>query len=191
MMSTVTTTEKTAPTKGKDSTSRPVRVAPGLTAWSRSSTTFEDVEGYDIELTVGFEASDGEHTSRPTCDLLEIRRRPGGPPITLAGIRAVPVGELTKSAAADALMGAEAVGNGTTRMSWLVMPKDIGAGGPTEDALRWVATIYRVALVLGDSPTKAVREAFDLAQSTAGRWVALARKRGFLGSAEGPGKVGG
>jgi len=190
MMSTVRTTDKAAPTKGKDSTSRPVQVAPGLTASSQSSTTFDDVEGYDIELMVGFEASDGEHTSRPTCDLLQIRRRPGGPPVTLAGIRAVPVGELTKSAAAGALMGVEGVGDGT-RMSWLVMPKDIGSRGPTEDALRWVATIYRVALVLGDSPTKAVREAFDLAQSTAGRWVALARKRGFLGSAEGPGKVGG
>ena len=70
------------------------------------------------------------------------------------------------------------------------MPSDVAAAGPTDEALWWVAHIYRLALVKGDAPTKRY-ELMALPTSTAGRWVTLARQRGFLGPAEGPGKAGG
>jgi hypothetical protein len=61
--------------------------------------------------------------------------------------------------------------------------------GPTDRALRWTAR-YRY----GDAvsyPTKAVQESLQLPRSTAGRWIAAARKAGYVGPAEGMGKAGG
>ena len=63
--------------------------------------------------------------------------------------------------------------------------------GPTDEALWWASHLYRLAVIVNDPPTKSVEEALDLPRSTAGRWLALARKRGFLGASEGRGKTGG
>ena len=72
-----------------------------------------------------------------------------------------------------------------------VMPDGVAANGPTDEALGWVAYAYRLALVVGEAPTKAVRDSMGLPQSTAARWVQQARQRGFLGPSEGRGKAGG
>jgi len=60
--------------------------------------------------------------------------------------------------------------------------------GPTDEALRWVAYLYRFALVMEEPPTATVERMLKL---TAARWVALARQRGFLGQSEGSGKAAG
>lgn len=65
------------------------------------------------------------------------------------------------------------------------------AAGPVPETLGWVATLYRSAVATGDAPTKTIRDVFGISQSTAGAWVARARKEGFLGESEGPGKAGG
>lgn len=46
--------------------------------------------------------------------------------------------------------------------------------------LTLVADIYIAAGLAGMPPTKAVREHFDISQSTAGAWVAQARAEGLL-----------
>jgi hypothetical protein len=56
--------------------------------------------------------------------------------------------------------------------------------------LRWVAHIYQFAVAVGAKPTKWIEESFGLSRPTAGRWIAAARERGFLGPAE-LGKAGG
>jgi hypothetical protein len=57
-------------------------------------------------------------------------------------------------------------------------------GSPlTEDNLRQVADVYRLALQRGDPPTQTVADQMNVVRSTASRWVAAARKRGFLGPA--------
>lgn len=56
--------------------------------------------------------------------------------------------------------------------------------GPTDDALRHLAHVYRVHMLIGEAPTKGVQEAFGLARSTATRWLAKARERGFLAADE-------
>ncbi len=63
--------------------------------------------------------------------------------------------------------------------------------GPTDEALRWVAYLYRFALVMEEPPTATVERMLELPRSTAGRWVALARQRGFLEQSEGSGKAAG
>lgn len=51
-----------------------------------------------------------------------------------------------------------------------------------------VAEVYRAAVLRGDPPTKAVREAFDICQSTAGQRVQRARQAGLLPEASGRGE---
>jgi hypothetical protein len=53
----------------------------------------------------------------------------------------------------------------------------------TDDELRSAAHLYRKALAEGKPPTGAVAEGLFLSRATAGRRVAMARERGFLGKA--------
>lgn len=62
--------------------------------------------------------------------------------------------------------------------------KTIIADGPTDDALRLVASAYRLSYVAGDPPARSVQRLLGIPRSTTGRWIMLARKRGFLGPTE-------
>lgn len=111
--------------------------------------------------------------------------------MTPDALRAIPVANLTKMAGARHVLYEE--GDGTLRQRAL-LDEDVDRikrDGPTDQALRLVAYLYRLALVVGEPPTQTVERNLRLARSTAGRWVSLARKRGFLGKAEGAGKAGG
>ncbi|MFJ6235082.1 hypothetical protein ACIQH0_13350 [Streptomyces griseus] len=50
----------------------------------------------------------------------------------------------------------------------------------TEQHLRDVVVIYTGAVERGEPPTKSVAEAFDVAHSTAAKWVGAARRNGLL-----------
>jgi hypothetical protein len=55
----------------------------------------------------------------------------------------------------------------------------------TDSMLQEVAEVYRLAWESGKPPTLAVRKHFHKSQSTAARWVGMARERGYLGKADG------
>lgn len=57
--------------------------------------------------------------------------------------------------------------------------------------MKWVAHFYRLGYAISYGPTKQVAESLGLKRSTAGRWVGMARERGYLEPAEEPGKAGG
>jgi hypothetical protein len=59
-----------------------------------------------------------------------------------------------------------------------------------DDHYQQVADVYRAAQQQGEPPTKTIAEVFMTSNSTAGRWVNTARKKGFLRPAPGPGKRG-
>jgi hypothetical protein len=59
----------------------------------------------------------------------------------------------------------------------------------TDAMLQEVARIYRANLEDTGTPTDAVKDSFHVSTSTAGRYVSLARQRGFLGPTT-PGKAG-
>lgn len=65
----------------------------------------------------------------------------------------------------------------------------LGGQGPTDEALKRVAAVYRMAHLIGLPPTESVAQDLELPRSTAGRWVSMARQREFLGKAE-PRKAG-
>jgi hypothetical protein len=79
------------------------------------------------------------------------------------------------------------------REPWgLTPPGDIAdRHGPTDRALKWTAHIYKYGYAVSYNPTLAVMELLKLPRSTAGRWIAAARKAGYLGPSEGTGKAGG
>jgi hypothetical protein len=172
-------------------TGRRVAVGPGLTMPATVTVTAEDVHGYDVEVVVAAETV-AEH-GRLVAREVRIRQRDGGPPVTGEAIRAVPVAALTHYAATH-LWVAEQKG-GHVEEKLLRMNDELAArlreAGPTTETLKWVAHLYRVGLLTGSPPTVGVEQTLNVPRSTAGRWVAMARRRGFLGAAEGPGKAGG
>lgn len=146
----------------------------------------DDAAGYKLRMVAVLE------NGRYVVDELSVTRRAGGPPVTGEALRSIPVTNVLRTGVQKHFMRAERTGGRTTRLTPVTMPDDVAAitaNGPTDEALRWVADIYRAAYALGDSPTQAVEQDLQLARSTAGRWVSLARKRGFLDPAE-PGKAG-
>ena len=167
-----------------------VDVAPGIGIWSPLRVRDEDLEGYDVAVLVLAEPATEHSAGSVSAAKLTVTQRPGGPPVTLAGIRSIPVGGLVRFAAVEEAREIERA-DGVIRTTARVAPDELADGGPTSTALWWVAYVYRLALVVGDPPTKAVRDALGLSRSTAGRWVSLAREQGFLGPAEGAGKAGG
>jgi hypothetical protein len=69
----------------------------------------------------------------------------------------------------------------TQYSQWAAAPRR--RGPLRDDDLREIAAVYRAALAAGEPPTRTVAARFGVARSTAGRWVAEARRRGVLGKA--------
>ena len=168
---------------------RTVFVAPGISAPSRFAVEVTEQEPYDVALMV--EVVGG----RFVCTSFTASPGAEGEPITTEGLRRIPVATLVRLGAQQVAMQFEQHGEGDTAYtrhestSW-TDTKRLVAAGPTDETLRFVAFQYRFAYAVGEGPTKAVQERLGLPRSTAGRWVDMARKRGYLGAAEGPGKAG-
>jgi hypothetical protein len=145
---------------------------------------------YRVEIDVSLE---GE---RFVCDALRAERKKGGPPVTSEGIRKLPVGELIRTAATDYGVIHRVKANPKAKGSVIMAPARLGGferfadGGATDEALEYVALVYRLAYACNENPTKAVMDSFGLARATAGRWIASARERGFLGKSLGERKPG-
>lgn len=168
----------------------PVSVGRDLVFPAAVTVEVDDLNGYSVVVTVVPAAG------RLVAGSVEVRSREGGPAVTGEAIRGVPVAKLVRQASGWVMFVERSHPNG--RPAQMIRRQIDKAGvdrirqaGPTDETLDWVAHAYRVALVLGDPPTGAVEKTFELPRSTAGRWVALARERGFLGKAEGAGKAGG
>lgn len=70
-------------------------------------------------------------------------------------------------------------------------PDGLREEGPTDRTLQWVAHLYLYAMALAMNPAKEVEDRLKLSHSTAGRWIRLARQKGYLGPSEGPGRAAG
>jgi hypothetical protein len=121
-----------------------------------------------------------------------------GPPITGTILRQVPLDRIVREIADVAARQLRRVFDpltGEERAVWMpavastegqhalkrAQKRPTGRGAKLRDAeLQEAADIYRAAFEHGDHPTEAVRKHFWLSRSSAGRWVAEARRRGFL-----------
>lgn len=144
---------------------------------------------YEIEMEVRVE--DGA----PRCHELRVSRREGGPPITGEGLRRLPLGRILERAAPLAARVRTGRKRGPVvrtvrthddirdfyaewRLSKHRRPRSVD-----DELLRRVAEVYRAAQRRGDPPTATVAQVLHGSRSSAGRWVMLARERGFLGPA--------
>jgi hypothetical protein len=135
----------------------------------------------------------------PRIRRLEVRDTDGAG-ITSAALRKLAIGRLTREAVAAAARPYTPSEDGAEPVFRIVSadPREAASfyrqytrdarrprrGSPlTDDDLRQVADIYRAAMSRGDPPTLMVADQLYAARSTAARWVATARKRGFLGPA--------
>lgn len=168
-----------------------IEVAPGLVAPS-PVFVMADVDGLEVELTVVAVPGEDGRAGRLMCSHLEVRQTPGGPPVTTDLLRSVPIMLLIKYAGATVRdLVDRTTGLTTVRVLTEERRQELREAGPTAATLEWVAYLYRLATVLGEPPLRSVETTFEIPRSTAGGWVAQARKRGFLGPAEGPGKAAG
>lgn len=161
-----------------------ITLAPGLELFSELLVRGEDYKGYDVEVLVVFE--EGRLLPQRVC----VHRRPGGPAVTGEALRSVAVAAFVRRSLGDASFPSM-IESGTRVAFGLLDVQDrdrMREAGPITETLQAVARVYAAALAVGDKPTKVVAEAFEVPGYTAGRWVAGARKRGFLGPAE-PGKA--
>lgn len=124
------------------------------------------------EQNIAMSAEYNERTGRYECRSLTVSASDGGE-VTGETLRAVPVAMVLHTGISSALQA-------FTLLSMGPVPEDITEGGPTTRALKWVAYLYRVALIFGEPPIPAVAKALELPKSTASRWVTRARDRGFL-----------
>jgi Family of unknown function (DUF6214) len=177
-----------------------VEIVPGVMGpetvdLGETSRHWMPLEGLELEYVFRFDRESGRYG----CYQLTVHAN-HGVPITAASLRDVKIAEimfLTLRASGPLTADGQALGlirelpNPDGREPWgLQVPAEVADGGPTDRALRWVAHIYRYGLAIGYKPTKAVEEAVGLSRPRAGRWIAAAREKGFLGPAE-VGKAGG
>jgi hypothetical protein len=108
-------------------------------------------------------------------DKLVCSRKKKGPEITGELVRSLPVGRLLQMSAIKA---------NTFQASPHADAAKIRKQGPTDESLRVVAQVYRLALAVREDPTAAVASGLKLPRPTAARWVKTARQRGYLGPTE-------
>lgn len=158
-----------------------VEVADGVHVL-QGTVALTDYHGYDVRAVVVY---DGE---RLVVDSLTVTRRPDGEPVTGEALRRITIQSMLRDNLRAATQIRGGVGSelpeGTVARAQGLISKDhadqLREAGPTSDTLAWVARIYRAADVVGDPPTKAVRETFGVSQSTAGNWIGRARSAGLI-----------
>lgn len=172
-----------------------VTIAKGFKLWREVVLELWDYNGMDITATVTW----SDELRHLVVSRIDVRQPEGGEPITAESLRHIAVLALARrsiSASVDSGLTpstARTVSR-TGAPSGLITAEQAQrcrTAGPVRETLEYVALLYRAALAIGDPPTKTVRVMFGISQSTAGAWVAAARKQGYLGESEGPGKARG
>jgi len=124
---------------------------------------------YDLDIEVELER--GRYVVR---SLMSQARKAGA--VTSEGVTHLPITKILRIIVARAL--------GNPLVSGWAPGQAPANQGPTDEALKRVAAVYRMAHLMGLPPTESVAQDLALPRSTAGRWVSMARSRGFLGPAQ-------
>jgi hypothetical protein len=127
---------------------------------------------------------------QPRCADLRLQMRPGGSPVSSENLRKIPLARYVRESPRLYAVRADFDENGEVMFLASTgvedfTPLDRAARqrprrAMTPDLLRDVARVY---LEAESKPTQAVMRRFSLSRPTAGRWVGLARKGGFIPTA--------
>lgn len=135
----------------------------------------------DLRISAVFDAD----LERYVVDRLEARRKVPGGDINGTSIRALRVQDYLRTAVRNALR----VGQVRERSPMFNMEFELRAedapsirqlGPSSEEALTWVARIYKFAVAVSDPPARAVQEQLGISVPTASVWIRRARDRGIL-----------
>jgi hypothetical protein len=172
-----------------------VTIAKGFQLWREVVIELTDYHGMDVDVTVSW----SDELRQLVVSRIDVRQPQGGQPITAEALRQLALHQFVRRSVIESVKSGLTPGVrieiGQERAAFGLITREqveqCQAAGPVSETLGWVALLYRGALAMGDPPTKTVREAFGISQSTAGAWVSAARKQGYLGESEGPGKARG
>jgi hypothetical protein len=163
-----------------------IPLAPGIAAPSPITLyvdSWEDV--YDLEITVVAVAASEDKLGRFECSGVAVRQRPDGPAVTGELLRKIPIARYIRGVGTEWWQTYSRHGQEISFADERLTDEKVELlrlRGPVDETLQWVARAYQMAVILGDAPLRAVEKSLDVPRSTAGRWVALARERGYLPS---------
>lgn len=116
-----------------------------------------------------------------SCIAMSVVMHPGHA-LTGTLIRQLPIRGLTEKLAVKAI-GVRDTSGGPVDFPFVV-PKneilDIRQSGPTDKNLQLAATLYSIGKAMAQAPAQQVVTTLGLTRSTATRWIAKARAKGFL-----------
>jgi len=143
---------------------------------------------YVVDLEIDYD----DDEDRFVVTSLNFSRKEAGEGVTTEGLRTIPVSKLMQRAVDDPnFLGKRERHEGFVTLTPFT-PHDITGRGPSDEALRYVAAAYKFSYAIQEPPTQGVMKRLNLPRTTAGKWVMLARRRGFLGPTDerrpGPGE---
>jgi hypothetical protein len=174
-----------------------VEVVPGVQGprWvTTASTSIASRSSRGIEYQLRIEFDDDEH--RYLCTEFHARRSPevdgGKGSITSEMLREPAVGadialDLYLRRTVDGEIIELPNPDNIEPWGW-TPPEGLSKEGPTDRALQWVAHVYHFGVAVSQNPAKTVEDTLKLSHGTTARWVRLARQKGYLGPAQGPGR---
>ncbi|WAC54276.1 hypothetical protein [Gordonia sp. SL306] len=157
-----------------------VEVLPGIYVPDRATVHVEDYRGFDLSAELVL-----DDTPRVLVDSLTVKRRANGDLITADSLRTIAVqwiihhyikGQIYLSRP-DQGDGDEVVAQGLIDA---VEADRLREQGPNPETVEWVGRVYKLAVLCGDGPTKAVEKSFGVSRSTAGNWIGRARSAGHI-----------
>ena len=126
------------------------------------------------EFAVRIEADYRDASGRYEVAAVTVSRL-GDDEVTGLALRQIPVAGILRQGVAEVVL------NQSGAMHHLdPHPRNLAAQGPTDETIRAVARIYRLATLLGDPPAQRVAETLGVSRGTASNWAIRARDRGLL-----------
>ncbi|CAN5351792.1 hypothetical protein BH20ACT22_BH20ACT22_09950 [soil metagenome] len=152
---------------------------------------FEFPEDHAVEIDIAMESG------APVANAIRIERNRKRP-LTGTELRHLPLRDLVNVAVGQAAVVTKEVAPGIYEGSPATADEALETSRQadrakrrrtmTDEHLEAVAQVYRATG--GDRPRDAVMDEFQVSPAMASRYIKLARERGFLGAAPGPGKAG-
>ena len=149
-----------------------------------------DAQGEEIESPYDLEIVLRPQNGSMIVAAMTAAQRPGGDPVTVDGLRAIPLTSYRDAGSWGTYLHHDKPGRlapEKLRRVPITYPEfGIRAAkyGPNDEALEALALIYKVAVIIGRPPTREVSNKLGLTRPTAGRWVMKARTMGLLPAVE-------
>jgi hypothetical protein len=137
----------------------------------------DDPEPLDVVVVMDVDVID----RKLACASMRLQTKDKQPaPLTAEVLRRIPVSRYLQMAAATGLTVLEVSSDGASTHPFIPPPHDFAKAGLTDEVLREVARLYNWALATGDAPLGLLERDYGIPRGRASRWIATARRRGYI-----------